>query len=154
MATTLDSKVIDVLNDLLKNAHDGAQSYRVGAEEVSSPALKEKFSALATYHERTAQDLAALIASHGGEATEHGSVTGALHRGWLKVKTAVGADSDVSILEEAERGEDGNVARYRKALKEDLPVEVQTVVNRFAINAQRSHDEIKALRDQARAAKP
>lgn len=148
---TIDTQVIEVLNDLLKNAHDGAQSYRTGAEEVSSPALKEKFSALADYHDATAVELARLITTYGGEPTEHGSVTGALHRGWLKVKTAVGADSDVSILDEAERGEDGNVARYRKAIKETLPPEIASVVSKLAANAQRSHDEIKALRDQARA---
>jgi len=65
----------------------------------------------------------------------------------------VGADSDHSILEEAERGEDANVARYRKASKEALPADVAAVVSRLAANAQQSHDIIKALRDQAKAQK-
>ena len=39
MADT-NSQVVEVLNDLLKNAHDGAQSYRVGAEAVSYTHLR------------------------------------------------------------------------------------------------------------------
>ena len=152
MADT-NSQVVEVLNDLLKNAHDGAQSYRVGAEETESVDLKQRFTSLVTYHEKTAQELATLIATYGGEPTESGSIGGAAHRGWLKVKTAVGADSDHSILEEAERGEDANVARYRKASKEALPADVAAVVSRLAANAQQSHDIIKALRDQAKAQK-
>ena len=75
-----------------------------------------------------------------------------MHRGWLKVKAAVGADSDASILDEAERGEDANVARYRKALKADsLPADVLATIDRQAQAAQRSHDEIKAMRDAAKA---
>ena len=56
MADT-NSQVVEVLNDLLKNAHDGAQSYRVGAEETESVDLKQRFTSLVTYHEKTAQEL-------------------------------------------------------------------------------------------------
>jgi hypothetical protein len=42
------------------------------------------------------------------------------------------------------------VARYRKALKQNLPVDVRAVVERQAEGAQRNHDQIKLLRDEAR----
>jgi len=69
------------------------------------------------------------------------------------VKGKVGADSPVSMLEECERGEDAAVARYRKALKQELPADVRAVVQRQADGAQRNHDQIKSLRDQMRSAK-
>jgi uncharacterized protein (TIGR02284 family) len=55
------------------------------------------------------------------------------------------------MLEECERGEDAAVARYRKALKQNLPADVRAVIERQAEGAQRNHDEIKRLRDAARA---
>jgi uncharacterized protein (TIGR02284 family) len=68
------------------------------------------------------------------------------------VKGALGANSAESILNEAERGEDAALARYRKALKTDhLPADVRTVIEHQMQGAQRNHDQIKALRDQARA---
>jgi uncharacterized protein (TIGR02284 family) len=75
-----------------------------------------------------------------------------MHRGWVHVKGAVGANSEESMLEECERGEDAAVARYRKALKEEgLPTDVRNLIERQAQGAQRNHDQIKMLRDEARA---
>ncbi|MCY1245564.1 hypothetical protein D9M72_587240 [compost metagenome] len=76
-----------------------------------------------------------------------------MHRGWVHVKGAVGANSPLSMLEECERGEDAALARYRKALKTDLPAEVRMLVQRQADGAQANHDQIKGLRDQFRSAK-
>jgi uncharacterized protein (TIGR02284 family) len=76
-----------------------------------------------------------------------------MHRGWVHLKGAVGASSPLSMLEECERGEDAAVARYRSALKEDLPAEARAIVQRQAEGTQRNHDRIKSLRDQLRAAK-
>jgi len=57
------------------------------------------------------------------------------------------------MLEECERGEDAAVARYRKALKEDLPADVRAVVQEQADGAKRNHDQIRNLRNSAKAAK-
>lgn len=55
------------------------------------------------------------------------------------------------MLHECERGEDAGIARYRKALKQNLPRGIHAMVLRQFEEAQRNHDMIKALRDQARA---
>ena len=77
-------------------------------------------------------------------------MSGALHRGWVQVKGTVGADSELSILESCERGEDAAIARYRKALKQRLPADVRAVVQKQADGAQRNHDQIRDLRNAAR----
>jgi uncharacterized protein (TIGR02284 family) len=71
----------------------------------------------------------------------------------VHVKGSVGANSALSMLEECERGEDAAVARYRKALKNDLPADVRAIIQQQADGAQRNHDQIKQLRDQMRASK-
>jgi len=43
------------------------------------------------------------------------------------------------------------VARYRKALKQQLPADVRAVVMAQADGAQRNHDQIRDLRNAARA---
>ncbi|VTU38389.1 hypothetical protein H6CHR_05208 [Variovorax sp. PBL-H6] len=143
--------VVDVLNDLLENSRDGEYGFRTCAEEVKSPELKRVFSDRAAACAQGASELSQLIVANGGKPAEGGTAAGAMHRGWVHVKGAVGANSELSMLEECERGEDAAVARYRKALKENLPADVRSVVERQAEGAQRNHDQIKMLRDQARA---
>ena len=75
---------------------------------------------------------------------------GAVHRGWVAVKATLSTYDDKAVLEEVERGEDNAVARYRKALKQQLPDQVRQVVERQSQAVQRNHDQVKRLRDQYR----
>jgi uncharacterized protein (TIGR02284 family) len=143
--------VIDVLNDLIENSRDGEYGFRACAEEVDSDSLKKVFSDRAAACAKGAQELAQIVTRLGGKADDGGTVTGAMHRGWVHVKGTLGGDSALSMLEECERGEDAAVARFRKALKADLPADIRAVIEGQAEGAQRNHDQIKALRDQMRA---
>ena len=142
--------VVDILNDLLENSRDGEYGFRTCAEEVESSRLKQLFNDRAAACGQAATELAQLVMAQGGKPAEGGTASGAAHRGWVHVKGMVGANSELSMLEECERGEDAAVARYRKALKQNLPADVRAVVERQAEGAQRNHDQIKMLRDEAR----
>jgi uncharacterized protein (TIGR02284 family) len=146
-------QAVSVLNDLLENSRDGEYGFRACAEEVDSGELKQVFQERAAECAKAATELVGLIRQLGGDAEDGGSLGGAMHRGWVHLKGAVGASSPLSMLEECERGEDAAVARYRSALKEDLPAEARAIVQRQAEGTQRNHDRIKSLRDQLRAAK-
>lgn len=150
-STATNDEVVGVLNDLLENARDGEYGFRTCAEEVDAAHLKPVFTDRAEQCRQAGQELASMIAQYGGTVDEGGTVMGAVHRGWVHVKGAVGADSAESMLNECERGEDSAVAHYRKALKQNLPADVRSLVERQAQGAQQNHDEIKRLRDQARA---
>lgn len=152
MALT-QNDVIDILNDLLENSRDGEYGFRLCAEEVEgASALRTTFTNRAAECAEAARELEAAIVRLGGKPAEGGTASGALHRGWVHVKGAVGANSETSMLEECERGEDAAIARYRKALQQELPADVRALVERQAQGAQKNHDQIKRLRDQSRAA--
>jgi uncharacterized protein (TIGR02284 family) len=143
--------VIDTLNDLLESCRDGEFGYRECAEHVKAENLKTVLHR----HEQACRDAGAelktLIVQLGGQADEGGTVTGALHRGWVSARGTLLGNSDQAMLDECERGEDAALARYRKALKAQLPERVRSVVQRQSDGAQRKHDQIKALRDSLRA---
>lgn len=145
-----NDQVISVLNDLLENARDGEYGFKTCAEQVESSGAKQLFADRAIGCAQAAQELEALVRQYGGEPADGGTAAGALHRGWVQIKGAVGADSELSILESCERGEDTAIARYRKALKEDLPADVRAVVEKQAAGAQKNHDQIRDLRNAAR----
>ena len=144
--------VIDKLNDLIETSKDGEYGFRTCAERVRSTELRTLLNECAQSCREGARELQAAVARLGGKPEDDSSVSGTMHRGWVRLKEALGGDSDLSMLEECERGEDAALARYRKALKQTLPAAVRTVIERQAEGAQRNHDQIRDLRDAARAA--
>ena len=151
MALSTD-KTIGVLNDLIETCKDGEYGFNSCAEHVKTPDLQQVFTARAGECRKGAQELQALVRQLGGDADEGGCASGAIHRGWVAVKGTLSGYSEKAMLEECERGEDAALARYRDALKEDLPPSARAVVERQYEGVKRNHDQIRTLRDRARAA--
>ena len=144
--------VVDALDDLAECCKDGEYGFRTCAEQAERPDLKSLFLQRADDCRGAAQELYEQIRSLGGKVDDGGSAMGAVHRGWVAVKTKLSTYDDKAVLEECERGEDNALARYRKALKQPLPAGIKLIVERQMQGVQRNHDQIKMLRDQARAA--
>ena len=139
--------VIDTLNDLLESSHDGEYGFTESAEHVKAQDIKTLLLRRADECRGAAAELASQIRQLGGKPEEGGTASGALHRGWVSVRGTLSGYTDLAMLNECERGEDAAVARYRKALKADLPAGVRALVERQAQGAQRNHDQVKAMRD-------
>ena len=89
----------------------------------------------------------------GGKPEHHGSVSGALHRGWVDVKSALSTRDNHAILAECERGEDVAKKRYRDALDKDLPADIRAVIELQFQGVIQNHDRVRDLRDQYAAMK-
>jgi len=147
----MSDNVTSVLNDLIETSRDGEQGFRTAAEDTKDPELRTVFLARAEDCARAVADLRHVISRLGGEAQEHGSIAGAVHRGWVNLKAAATGRTDLAILEECERGEDVAKARYRKALDAQLPDDIRTIVQKQFDGVQRNHDQVRDLRDRYRA---
>ena len=142
-----NDEVIDALNDLLESCRVGEYGFTASAEHAESSNLKSTLVRHAEECRTAGQELQALVRQLGGTPDDGGTVSGALHRGWVSVRGSLSGYSDQAMLDECERGEDTAVARYREALAQNLPSSIRSVVERQAQGAQRNHDQIKALRD-------
>lgn len=140
--------VVDVLKDLVECCKDGEYGFRECADQAKRPDLKSTFLQRADDCRRGAQELNDLIRQCGGKAEDGGSAMGAMHRGWVSIKSKLTTYDDKAVLEEAERGEDNAKARYMKALQKNLPAHVRSVVEKQYQGVQRNHDQVKMLRDQ------
>lgn len=147
MAMLRNDDVIDVLNDLIETCKDGEYGFGELAENTPSIELRSLFRNRALGCAEAAAELQRMAADYGATAETGGSLAGAVHRGWVSVRSALSSRTDQAMLEECERGEDAAVARYRRALDRDLPDDVRTLIARQLEAAQRNHDQIKALRD-------
>jgi uncharacterized protein (TIGR02284 family) len=144
--------VVDVLKDLVECCKDGEYGFRECAEQAKRQDLKSMFLQRADDCRRGAQELNDCIRQYGGSTEDGGSALGAMHRGWVSIKSKLTTYDDKAVLEEAERGEDNAKARYMKAMQKNLPADVRQVVERQMQGVQRNHDQVKMLRDQTKAA--
>ncbi len=148
-----NDEIISTLNDLIETCKDGEEGFKTCAEDISDPQIKNLFVDRAQSCSSSASELQELVLSCGGSPETKSSVSGSLHRRWVDIKASVTGKDDESILNECERGEDVAVASYRKALEQELPPNIRSVVERQYNGALRNHDQVKSLRDQVRTAK-
>ncbi|KNH06139.1 hypothetical protein BRCH_02141c [Candidatus Burkholderia brachyanthoides] len=126
----MSTNVVLVLNDLVETSKDGEKGFLKAAEDTRDPSLKLLFQSRAEACSAGARELQELVQRLGGKPETGGSMAGALHRGYVDVKSTVTGHSDHAVLAECERGEDVAKKNYRQALDKDLPADVRAVVER------------------------
>ena len=148
----MNDNIESQLNELIETSKDGEQGFLKAARDTKTSELSSLFTTCAQRCAQGARELQDLVRGMGGDPERSGSAAAALHRGWINVKEAVTGRDDKAILEEVERGEDYAKAQYRKALEQNLPANVKSVVERQYQGVISNHDKVKALRDRYRAA--
>jgi uncharacterized protein (TIGR02284 family) len=141
-------EIISVLDELIETLKDGQQGYRQAAEAVKDAKLKSLFRDYSDQRSRFVTALQTEARKFGDDKPEDDSSTaGALHRGWIDLKSAVTGGDQHAILAECERGEDSAVEEFQKAVQDDLPPALQEVVSRQYGEIKAAHDRIRDLRD-------
>jgi uncharacterized protein (TIGR02284 family) len=147
--STITRSTISTLNSLIETCKDGAAGFRHAAEHVKSAEYQTLFSELSQERERFATELQGVVGNSGGEPETDGSLAGAVHRGWIDLKSAVTSGDEHSILVECERGEDRAVEEYREALESpDLGHEARGLLRSQYSAVQSAHDRVRDLRDR------
>lgn len=150
--------VIDVLNDLIEYSKDGEKGFKTSAEDVKNPQLKAFFVQRAGECANAAAQLQSEVRRLGGDPQTSTSISGDLHRGWVNLKSLVTGKDETAVLNEVERGEDHALKAYKdgreKLVKLGRTASDQTymLVENQLQGVQRNHDQVKALRNAARAA--
>lgn len=152
--TDLNKEAISVLNDLIETSKDGQEGFKTCAEDIKHPELKALFAKRSADCAAAAAELQAAVRQLGGDPETSTSVAGDLHRRWVDVKSMFTGKDEEAVLNEAERGEDHALKAYKEALakieKHQL-LHIRDLVERQYHGVQRNHDQVKALRNQARA---
>ncbi|MDE1165102.1 MAG: PA2169 family four-helix-bundle protein [Pseudomonas sp.] len=143
--------VIKVLNDLIETTKDGQEGFKTCAEDIKNPELKALFVKRSQECAQAAGELQQEVRALGGDPEDSTSVAGDLHRRWVDVKSVFTGKDEEAVLNEAERGEDHALKAYKEALAKPLPANVHAIIERQYHGVQRNHDQVKALRNIARA---
>jgi len=155
--TSANKDVVSILNELIEFSKDGEKGFKASAEDVKSPELKTYFLQRSGECGIAASELQHHVRALGGDPETSTSVSGDLHRKWVDLKSMLTGKDEEAVLNEVERGEDHALKAYKNALEKlaKLPMaagsEVIPVVERQYHGVQRNHDQVKVLRNTARA---
>lgn len=141
--------VISTLNNLIETCKDGQEGFKQAAEGVENSALKSAFYEFGQQRAQFVGELQGLVRELGGDPENSGTFSGALHRGWINIKSVVTGKDDAAILNEAERGEDVAKNTYTEALELNLPANVASIVQAQYVGVKAAHDNVKSWRDSA-----
>ena len=109
------SEFIDVINDLIETCKDGEKGFREAAEALQNSSITTLFLEFAQQRAQYASELQARVAKLGETPETAGSAAGAMHRGWINLKSAISGKNDKAIIDEAETpGEDIAVQAWQK----------------------------------------
>ena len=138
------------LNDLIETCKDSEEGFRSAAAKLKDAQIHSLFLNYSLQRAGFAGELQSEVTRLGGEPAQSGTTVGAIHRGWIGLKTALTGDSDHAIFEEAERGEDAAVKNYRDAIGKDLPSDLKSIVSRQFQEVLQTPNAVRALRDTNR----
>jgi uncharacterized protein (TIGR02284 family) len=137
--------LISTLNGLIETCKDGEQGFRTAAEGLTDPQTKSEFQNYSRDRGQMARELQDEVRRLGGDPDKSGSMSGAMHRGWINIKSVVTGKDDASIIAEAERGEDVAKKVYDDALRAGLSGTALTIVQQQRARVQATHDRVRAL---------
>jgi uncharacterized protein (TIGR02284 family) len=146
-AAPTNDEVISTLNGLIETCRDGQEGFKQAAEGVERADIKTLFYEFGQQRATFVGELQDVVRTLGGDPENSGSFAGALHRGWLNIKSVVSGRDEALILDECERGEDSAKSSYKSALETALPAYVAQLVQDQYTAILSAHDRIKALRD-------
>ncbi|MFZ0014847.1 MAG: PA2169 family four-helix-bundle protein [Acidimicrobiia bacterium] len=147
-----NTKTISVIEGLLETLENGKKGFADAAEKLDedgNPTLAAEMRELSQQRLRMSNELKAIAASEGAPIENgDGTVPGAIHRSYMALRDALTGDDPHAVLAAAEQGEDHAVAEFEKALGEEMPASVRSVVERQYGEVQTAHDQVRRLRDQ------
>jgi uncharacterized protein (TIGR02284 family) len=144
-------KAVAVLNELIETSKDGEKGFARAAKDSNDPTLISLFSECERSCHVAVAELQDQVRLLGGNPEHGGSMTAAIHRGWISLKSLATSRDSRAILEECERGQDYAKAKYAEAVKQVLPEPVRMLIERQYQGVVANHDRVRDLRNRYRA---
>jgi len=138
MNTTFDENTSRTVNDLIETCKGGMKGYETAAGSVENPQLKSEFSRLSQQRATFVNELESTARQYGLTAQDENTLegvamdaAGAVHRGWINLKSAITGNSSEAILNECENGDAAALKTYEQALSvQALPADLISVIEK------------------------
>jgi uncharacterized protein (TIGR02284 family) len=142
----ISSAHVGLLNDLLQLNRDSAEGFTKAAEMAKSPKLKAILEGARVERTAAARAIEPLVRAAGGTPEKELSVSGSLHRTWMKVRETLSPNGDKALILEVERAEDEMKEAYTNAMSTQLPPPIADVITAQSKQVFKVHDVFSDLK--------
>lgn len=151
--TDLAQSTLSRIKSLHQINVDSVEGWKLAIEEIDHPELLPLFRGILARREQQAAELAAWLESHGGDAANDTSLLSTVHRWWLSAKESLATQDHAAIVEEADRGEESILAKYREVLDDEAvrSSSLHAVIQRQATQVEADHNAVHSLKDRLQA---
>ena len=122
----------DALNSLYQTLQDSRNGYQECAERVADEVATLRFRDLSNKRQQMLEELKSTVSTKGENLEEKGSLTAAAHRIFVDIKSLFTRGDRKAIVNEIERGENYLLDTYKKALNEDLTLDIRSLLENQA----------------------
>jgi uncharacterized protein (TIGR02284 family) len=144
-----NSGLVDTLREVGKIVRDSEEGYRHAANDIDDWQLRSMFLELARVRSEQGDEIDRLLQRFGGEAVpKGGSTSGTMHRVFVDLKAAITGNSRRAVVDEVARGESYAEAVFDKALRADLPMDVQQIIRRQHNSVRESRDRVRRMQQE------
>jgi len=124
-------KMSKKLNELLEMNYDAEKGYKKAAEIVENNKLKQFFETQAQNRYDFGHELKTEIRNYGETPEKGTSITGDMHRTWMKIKSTFTSNDEEAILEEIQKGETAAIKEYNDIIHDTtLPPTTQKILTK------------------------
>jgi uncharacterized protein (TIGR02284 family) len=150
--TDMSNSTANTLVHVLETLQDGAAGFEEAAgivDDMDRPELAAILRSFAVQRAKYHSELKALMVEVGLEVSSHGSVSGALHRGWMGLKGIAAGDDPLGVLGVVEQGEEHAVSVYERACGSPLPRRVLHVLEQQFSEIRIARSRVTGFREAA-----
>jgi len=137
---------ISILNGLIEAMLDSCDGYREAAEQAKNVMMAELFRHWATQRRQVTRELRETVRALGGEPQEDGTVLASAHRVFLDLRAHM-SRTNMSVVQEVERGEDHIKHKFERALMDrKIGVVARLAVQSAYVSVKSGHDDMRNLK--------
>jgi len=126
-------EIANKLNELLEKTYDAEKGFKQAADKVENTVINEFFTERADQRYKFGHELKDEIKAFGQSPDKGGSAKGTLHRSWINFKDLFSSNSEETMLEEVQRGEEAAIETYNDILHDKdfvLPPSTESLLMR------------------------
>ena len=142
-----NGEVVSILKDLITKCEKGRDNFRNAAENIQNSEFRRLFNIFSQQRAQFASELRTeLHRLSAGEMEPPSSAEPFESTTTVKMG---GTENESSIVSQCKREEEAAVSGYEDAMKADLPLDVQYVLNRQFMDIKDAYDRIRILQRAA-----
>jgi uncharacterized protein (TIGR02284 family) len=140
-----NQQIVSKLNNLIQMYKDSEKGYRQAAREIHDETLKTLFRRAASQRANFAREIQEEVVKLGGKPAPGGTVSGSLHRAWMKFRYQLNLHDDEIVLCECLRGDEKALGKYQDLFFDRLYPEGESMISDQCVKIVEMKDYLMSL---------